>query len=131
MLGRRGAMLVIMGLVYVVLGLGLTLGRPGPHAVRFNLMYTTPAWPWITGWVVTGGIALLYAWRARDWLGWVLLYIMPLITIMVYLAKWILDLTHRTGYYTAWYDAILFTPFIAIVLVCSGWEENSRVELRQ
>lgn len=127
MLGRRGSMLLIMGLVYIVLGLGVSLGRPGPHAARFNIVYNSPAWIWIGAWALSGVVACVYAFKARDAVGWSTLYVMPMVTIVAYLVKLGFDISDRTGYYLAWYDALLFTPFVAIVLVCSGWEENHRV----
>lgn len=123
-LGRRGIMLTLMGAVYILLGVGALLRHPAPQTMKYNFLYLAPDWVMALMWFISGSAACVLAWRHDDSWGWAALYVVPFLRVMGYASAWIIGLVLGNGYSTAWYSAVLYLPFIAIVLVCSGWREN-------
>lgn len=143
-LGRRGAMMILLGATYVLIGYG-DATRPAPDvAGAWHLQVDSH----IRGiaWAVTGLVAVVFAlvrphstppgvapefWRT-DTPGWLALYVVPVLVITSYGGSWALwTLTDQAqvpavGDPMAWYNAVLRVPFVLIVLICSGWVENPR-----
>lgn len=138
-LGRRGAMLTLMGVTYGFLGLGVIMraNQFGPQP--FNPLYTLVP-PGLQGclWIATGVVACIFAWvpvppirpdvsdkwHDGDGIGWVALYVMPFLRILSYLTSWIAYLILGQGSAIGWYIAALHVPFLLVTLICSGWREN-------
>lgn len=131
-LGRRGAMLTLMGVTYILLGLGV-LVRP-PTFIEWNFLSSVPAWLRGGAWIASGLVACGYAWRrmpaksrawtAGDGIGWSALYVLPFFRVASYSGAWIGYLISGHGYAGAWYVALLHVPFLLITLICSGWRED-------
>lgn len=117
-------MLLLMGLVYILLGVGTLLRHPSPETMAYNFLYLVPDWVMASLWFISGTIAVIYAWRHNDSWGWTVLYIVPFVRVVAYTAAWVAAMIFGHGYRTAWYSAVLYMPFILIVLICSGWREN-------
>ena len=142
-LGRRGAMLLTLGLTYVAIGYGEAT-RPTPNVPgAWHLLVDDD----IRGaaWMLTGMVAIFFAltrphrvepptrWWQEDTAGWLCLYVVPGIYFLSFMTSFIVwGVTDQTegidplGSPLAWYNAVLRVPFIAIVLICSGWLENPR-----
>lgn len=155
-LGRRGLMLTLMGLTYVLIGIGVLI-RPDISTVDDAYELLIPKLIRGIAWLVTGFLAAVFAWRKMppsrpagelrwldgDRIGWMALYVMPFIRITSYGGSWICwvasEISSRFsldggewlsgGTATAWYPAILHAPLILIVLICSGWRENATTEM--
>ena len=134
-LGRRGAMLLSLGFIYVMVGYA-DLTRPRP---TIEDAYHLAIDPQVRGalWAFTGLLAMLYAfvghrrdapWWWTDAVGWVALYLLPSVRVTSYGGSWLLWLGSggAAGDSSAWYLAVLHIPFILIVLICSGWLENPK-----
>lgn len=115
-LGRRGAILTTLGLTYLLIGLGALI-LPASTSTLYLLI---PDVARSLLWFAAGGLAVVYAWRHSDRSGWVALFIPPTIRGVAYLIAWL------GGEENAWYQAVINLPFIVIVLICSGWREESR-----
>jgi hypothetical protein len=155
-LGRRGLMLTLMGVTYILIGAGVLI-RPDITGVDDAYELMIPKVVRGIAWIVTGLIAAVFAWRKMpptraprdmrwidgDRIGWMALYVMPFIRITSYGGSWICwvasEISERLGIEggewlsggtaTAWYTAILHAPLILIVLICSGWRENTTTEV--
>ena len=126
--GKRGQILLVFGLVWIGLGVGvLTEGDPAYYdqIVPFTwLPETVRAWLWI----VTGAAAVAYAWRPRiiahDGLGFLALYLMPAYRCGAFLWGWLdsrLPLGGGPGYPHGWVSALIYAAMVAAVIVCSTW----------
>lgn len=149
-LGRRGAMLLLLGLTYVLLGYReLLMSSP---VVAGAWHFLVPTWVRVAAWAGTGLIAVGYAvgresrarrpharprwWWGTDAFGWLALYIVPALYITSYggsclvwvVFDYLLGTVPPTlplhGDPTAWTAALLRVPFILVTLICSGWKEN-------
>lgn len=154
-LGRRGAMLLTLGLTYVALGYGV--GTRPVLWVEGSFVTYLPQFVPAAGWVLSGLVACVAAWRRWDTIGWLALYVVPAVYLVSYAGSWLLwQITANIlpalaygimwatsaaafhvdlrwwlidppyGDASAWYNALLRVPFLAIVLICSGWRETHR-----
>ena len=126
--GKRGQLLLVFGLVWIGLGVGvLTEGDPAYYdqIVPFTwLPETVRAWLWI----ITGAAAVAYAWRPRiiahDGLGFFALYLMPAYRCGAFLWGWLdswLPLGGGPGYPRGWTSALPYAAMVTAVMVCSSW----------
>lgn len=116
-------MLMLMGVTYVVLGVGHLL-RENP-AQSGALHAWMPDWANATIWGVTGLIAIVFAWRRNDGIGWAALYVSPMFRIVSYLGSWVVWFLPGgpEGSSTGWYGAAVYLPLVFAALICSGWRE--------
>ena len=149
-LGRRGAMLLILGITYLVIGYGV--GTRVMPPVRGSFITYADQLLLAVAWALTGAVAVVHSWRRWDALGWLALYLMPGLYVLSYGGAWLMwvvtaDVLPWVAWFvdyvlpppftasdwlidppfgdpSAWYNAVLRVPFIATVLVCSGWHEN-------
>ena len=126
--GKRGQILLVFGLIWIGLGVGvLTEGEPAYYdqIVPFTwLPETVRAWLWIA----TGAVAVAYAWRPRiiahDGLGFLALYLMPAYRCGAFLWGWLdsrLPLGGGPGGLGDLASALIYAAVVAAVMVCSSW----------
>jgi len=150
-MGRRGAMMMLLGITYILIGYG-DASRPVPDiAGAWHLSVD----PLVRGlfWAATGFVAVAFAivrphetrpypwpvagrrppvWWNTDTPGWISLYLAPTLVISSFARSWFLALVADStqiplpGDIHSWYNAVLRIPFVLIVLICSGWLENPR-----
>jgi hypothetical protein len=127
-LGRRGCLLLTLGLTYILIGYG-ELVMPTtliPDAVHLKIPHEIRA----TLWALSGLIAIFFAWRHRDKIGWIALYVMPFIRIVGYLGSYLAYLIARIFGYgpdgspLAWLAVIFNLPTLFVVLIASGWRDD-------
>lgn len=122
-LGRRGAMLLTLGLTYVLVGVAVvTLPRSSSSALGSGVLYfAIPDLIRMTLWVGSALVAIVFAFRRWDWPGFLALFVMPTIRCGSFLVVALAN--HDTE---SVYNAVLQLPFIAVALICAGWQEPQR-----
>lgn len=117
-------MLLILGLAWMLIGLGVFTSETPPAPVP-GLFHTYIPVPIRFGlWAGTGLVAIFHAWSYKDAVGWLALYILPAERILSYIIGWSISVFHLgPGYPRGWYSAIFYGVMVAIVLVCAGWPE--------
>lgn len=141
-LGRRGAMLVTLGLLYAAIGYR-ELAMTAP-VIPGAWLFLVPVSVRASLWFLTGFLAILSCTRGRgrtwwrtDTPGWLVLCLMPGITMLSYTWSWSLwaiydFLLAETppavlhGQADAWTNVVIRMPLLIVPLICSGWVENPR-----
>lgn len=151
-------MLLVLGVTYIALGYGVGTRPAVPTEGAFLLylppavlavlwagsgaVAVLAAWRrwdsagWLALYVVPALYVLSYAgswllWQITvhllPWLAWVLMIVTaPILPHDLDLGWWLID--PPFGDPRAWYNAVLRVPFIAIVLICSGWRETQHAK---
>lgn len=117
-------MLTLLGVTYLIMGVGHLIRYERPVSGAFHVLL--PDWGNAAIWGITGLLALIFAWRSHDGVGWIALYLAPMIRICSYLGSFLFYLVPGgvEGYATGWYGAAVFAPIVFCVLTCSGWPEE-------
>lgn len=122
-IGRRGACLIVFGLVPAMVGLSYFV-QPTSQAGRNRgipaLDDIAPAEVWAWAWVVLGIVTMLCAFGGWRWIqrGFVIGYLLPLIWGFANLISWMLG-----ELVTGWISAVIYLGYSLLVTVISGWEE--------
>ena len=127
-IGRRGAMLLVFGVLWMVVGVGV-LDSSGVHAELLH--ERLPSWVRGGVWVVTGALAVFYAFRPpglSDRVGFASLYIMPAVRVLSYTMAWIdyFIPIGGDGYASGWRFAAVYAVMLAAVMITAGWPEPTR-----
>ncbi len=130
--GKRGEVLLLLGVAWILVGVGTFLIPPAPGDVLLAQVLPSVA---VRGglWIVTGLVALVYAWTPRrrsDAVGFLALYVMPVaraVSNLVAWATWLTDGDAGGGYRYGWLSAAFYLVFAGIVGICAGWRENQTV----
>lgn len=119
-IGRRGAFLILFGVIYLLLGFSY-VATPETPAVRVALklaLRVAPLWAYGLMWLVAGAVAVIsgvFLSPARDATGFMCAVIAPTLWAFVYLAAWVDHDTSR-----AWVSAAVFAAIGGAVSVVSG-----------
>jgi len=131
-LGRRGAVLLILGVIWLFIGIS-TIADPYASGGRnLGLFHEAlPSWLRATLWIGTALLALSSAWRAagrRDDWGYMALILMPIVRAMSYLWAWLLNLIPGppVGDPTGWLGFIVWGTVAVLVFTISGWPESPK-----
>jgi len=122
--GKRGEVLLLLGLAWILIGVGTVVVPPPPG----NLLHLLIPAPIRAGlWCGTGLVAVFYAWipktRSDGW-GFLALYLMPAVRAVSYFIAWVdFSVDGVGGYRYGWLAALFYTVFVGIVVVCAGWRE--------
>lgn len=121
LLGRRGALLTLKGVIAAGYGSGQVVQPTGDRQGLKLLLKLWPleAWGWI--WITAGVIALVCAWlpQRRDWPGFLAVWLVSVPWAMAYLVSWWPLGESPRG----WVVALIFGAFGAVCLVAIGWDE--------
>lgn len=126
-LGRRGAMLLMMGTAYLFIGAGEPFREVATYPGAWHQYL--PIWLRVSIWAVPGVLAVVAATRRRwrtDAVGWFSLFIAPFIRSVSYatsFAVWVVT-GGRDGSWVAIFAAVIYGCFMGMSLICSGWSEN-------
>jgi len=121
LLGRRGALLTLKGLVAIGYGSGQVVQPTGDRQGLTLLLKLRPLEFWGWAWITAGAIALVCAWlpQRRDWPGYLAVWLIASSWAMAYLVSW-----WPLGESPRWWVlAMIFGAFGAVCLVCIGWDE--------
>jgi len=129
-LGRRGAVLIILGIIWAFIGIS-TITDPYAGAGRNQGLFheALPVWLRATLWIGTALLALSSAWRVagrRDDWGYMGLILMPTVRAMSYLWAWLIDLFGGQGDPTGWLGFIVWGTVTILVYTISGWPETPK-----
>lgn len=125
-LGRRGAALAILGVLFILVGIDTLVNPPAADMERF-LIHTLIPYPIAALlWIVPGSLALLASQRkgpGPDGFGFKALVI-PLATrITSFSVAFVAFLLGEGNYYTALVPAAVWLAFLALILLIAGWPE--------
>lgn len=129
-LGRRGAILLSFAVLWVLVGVAALLS---PHPPNPVLLYQhLPNWLRFALWAGTGLVAAAHCLTPpvkNDGIGFIALMIMPMERAVSYLWAWIAHVVPGgdTGLERGWLNFLFYLAFINVLVICSGWRENSPV----
>lgn len=114
--GRRGAVLILLGLTWITLGLGIIYEPAAYVRELFHLRTYPPAR--VLLWIGTGAVAILCALhrRTRDY-GFPLLYLMPTFRLVSYAVGW------AAGYSRGWVGMAYYAALVGLIVIVAGWPE--------
>lgn len=131
--GFRGTWLIVMGLLWILFGIGILIAPYEPRPwVLFEMVppiYRAPLW-W-----ATGGLALwqgLRGPRSDDSLGHVALYVMPATRLVSFTVAWVVhgcswvlvqfgQLDHTVGLAQGWYAALIWGVLSVMLALAAAW----------
>lgn len=122
-LGRRGAFLLLLGLLWCAIGYARLSGLASADG---TFLQGLPNWARGSAWLATGLVSAAYAWappRFPDAIGFVALYIMPLITGGAYIVGWLMWIIGDNGLPTGWLGAAFWFGFVVVIQIVAGWVE--------
>ena len=125
-LGRRGACLTLLGIIWVCVGVTTALSEGPDGYLMLN------GWEHLRGalWIVTGAIAMIYAWKpqGRDAVGFVALYIMAgyrFVAYMVGFAQWLGSDHGEQGSPRGAVAAFTWVIILVLIVTVAGWRESA------
>jgi len=129
-LGRRGAVLLILGVIWLFIGISI-IADPYAGGSRNQGLFHEALPPWLRAplWIGTALLALSSAWRPagrRDDWGYMALILMPTVRAMSYLWAWLIHLVPGppNGAPTGWLGFIVWGTVVILVYTISGWPET-------
>ena len=131
--GRRGTVLLTLGVLWLLLGCSVFLSMDIPTAAPAGVFHLLiPADVRGLLWMLTGVIAMCAAFRPPgfiDAFGWTALYAMPALRMVSYLSGWLDWIVPfgTPGYERGWVPAITWAVIVVLVARCAGWPEPARV----
>jgi len=126
LLGRRGAALLIIGIIWILEGVSDLLHHPG-SVPGYWLYSHTPWWLQAAGWIITGLGACHQAFRAqgRDAPGWVAVQVMAIYALAVY-ADAAVEAIGTPRLTDVALSGIRNVAFVGLIFVMAGWREPIR-----
>lgn len=129
-LGRRGLVLTMLGAIWVLVGLS-TLTTPARPEYTLLELFAVPRG---AAWVVTGIVAMVYAWRPQgeDRRGFLALYVMAAYRCAAYLLGWVawvvdgVSMPGGPGEQNGVFGALAWAAVVTLIVIISGWSESHR-----
>lgn len=123
--GRRGAVLTILGIMWIATGIGIMITPPS------EVYFLLSGWKWLRGlvWIGTGLLALWFARKPQgeDALGFGALYLAPAFRVVAYGTGGINYLIEPEfgagGSARAIVQVFTWTTIIIVIAVMAGWSE--------
>jgi len=127
-LGRRGAVLLILGVIWLFIGISIIADPYAGGSRNQGLFHEeSPSWLRATLWITTALFALSAAWRPagrRDDWGYMALILMPTVRAMSFLWAWLINLFGGQGDPVGWLGFIVWGTVVILVYTISGWPET-------
>lgn len=128
-LGRRGAVLLILGIIWVMQGVAIPVAGDPPTPQDAWLLHTEiPVVLRVALWVATGAVAIVGATVQRPrwerW-GYMALVLMPLERALSYLWSYIVFAVSwgDIGYGRGWVGASIWAASFVLIVTIAGWRE--------
>lgn len=122
-LGRRGVFLLFLAQLDLIYA--FSLYRPTPASrlspTSLFLIEVAPLWAWGTLWAVVGLLALIFAFRVHDGIGYGACIFIKLLWGMLFLLGWVIGEVER-GYLSA----AIWLTFAGVLSVIATWPDESR-----
>ena len=135
--GRRGTWLIVIGSVWLVVGLSI-LGDPLPTHSWVAYQYA-PQVLQATAWWITGGVAIAQGLRGakvHDYVGHVALYFMPAVRAISFALSWLIwvatstlshfGVFHTIGWADGWYAALVWFLVSLMLRLIADWPNPSQ-----
>lgn len=130
-LGRRGTILLLLGVIWIATGIQDAIGPPSDDYALLSDRLPIVGKPLLTElraatWVTTGAAAMVFAWRRHDAWGWVALYVMTSYRLIAYgldATGWWSDAPSNGR---GWVGVLIWLSILIVLAVCSGWPETDR-----
>jgi hypothetical protein len=121
-LGRRGTVLVLLGVGKICFGVGVIAAPPPEHGLDLLLRYG-PLCAWALVWIAGGAVVFASAWLpiGRDRLGFIVACMPPLIWAVAYGTAAAEGIYPRGAFVFGWY----LTSHIGVILWASTVPEHS------
>lgn len=126
LLGRRGASLVVLGLAFVFVGLGVMLNHEPPDYDRFLIHTFMPTPLRAALWLIPGLLALLAAAKrgtGADTFGFAALVVPVIVRTVSYVWSSVMYLAGESDWPYAWSNALVWVGCLALILIIAGWPE--------
>jgi len=124
-IGRRGAILIAMGVAWMLLGISTFVNpnTPGAEHLLHNIIFTNTVEGCL--WIASGVIAVIFAHRTDDEYGFLALYVMPAIRTLSYFLGWLdyLSPVGGAGFALGWFSTLFYLIMIVFIVICAGWPE--------
>ena len=123
--GRRGAILTLIGVVWIGMGVSILITPPS----EIYYLISIGSWPRALVWILTGCVALWYARKPQgeDALGFLALYLMPAYRVVAYVVGMINYLIEPDlgtgGSARAIVQVLTWLTIMVLVSVIAGWSE--------
>ncbi|WVX88010.1 membrane protein [Arthrobacter phage TforTroy] len=125
-LGRRGAALAVLGLIFLFVGLDVLLAPDAPDYDRFLIHTFLPHPVRALLWLIPGGVALWASLRkgpTEDAVGFNFLVIPLIVRIVSYVFSSVAYLLGIGTWAVGWTSALIWLAILALVLIIAGWAE--------
>lgn len=134
-LGRRGALLLLLGSSWILIGLSIYFGPPThEQGAQYLFHEQLPHWLRLSLWASTGAIAVGFCLKeppGTDTPGFMALIIMPLERVASYGWGYLLHLLDSSrGYPRGLYTMLVWLAITAAIMVMSGWAEPEHFDER-
>lgn len=118
--GLRGWGLALLGVVWVLIGVGVAVGASNPPDNQALWHVIIPRWMRAAMWIVTGLVALVGArWRRCSDIALGVLTIMPTVRLTSYIAAWVTYLIPGVpeGSKWGWYSGAFYIVMLGFVVL--------------
>lgn len=111
--GHRGIVLMLMGVIWIAMGVGILTSPLGPRGLVFE---HAPQWSRAVFWMLPGAVSLVASmWRRWDTTAWWMLIAPPFAWSLSYAWGWVTSTVDR-----AWLGAILYGALWLLVFECAA-----------
>lgn len=128
-LGRRGATLVLFGLVWIMVGISVPINDMGSPTSWVLLHQRLPLVVREALWIGTGIAAILGGTVERpkwEQVGFSALLVAPIIRAGSFAWSWGVSIFTDYGYSRGWTDAVTWGVILLVILLLAGWPEANR-----
>ncbi|WNO26041.1 membrane protein [Arthrobacter phage Wildwest] len=126
-LGRRGAALAVLGVIFMLVGLNAAIAPPTVDLSDRFLLHTLIPHPLqALLWIVPGGLALwasIHKGPERDGFGFMALVVPLILRIVSYLWSFVAYLCGLGTWPFGWASVLIWLAILALILIIAGWAE--------
>lgn len=125
-LGRRGAALLVLGVIFMLVGLDVALAPDPPDLDRFLLHTLIPHPLRAALWLIPGALAIwasVHKGPGPDGFGFVALVVPLIIRIVSYVFSFVAFLLGAGTWAFGWASALIWLAILALILIIAGWAE--------
>jgi hypothetical protein len=126
-LGRRGAALLVLGVIFLLVGLNAAIAPPDVDLSDRFLLHTLIPHPLqALLWIVPGALAIrasAHKGPGNDGFGFIALVVPLIIRIVSYLVSFLAFLVGAGTWAFGWSQALIWVAILALILIIAGWAE--------
>lgn len=125
-LGRRGAALAVLGVIFLLVGINTATTPPPPNMEGFLLHTLIPTPIQVLLWTVPGALALyasIHRGPGPDGFGFNALVVPLIVRIVSYVISFVAFLVGESSHPYGLFSALIWLAILALVLIIAGWAE--------